>query len=60
MLQNNGDEISRRVGCSIDVVRIASRSLKADDIATKASISNDPFDVVNDPEVDVVIETICE
>ena len=58
MLQNNGDEISRRVGCSIDVVRIASRSLKADDIATKASISNDPFDVVNDPEVDVVIETI--
>ncbi len=58
LLQNNGDEISRRVGCSIDVVRIASRSLKADDIATKASISNDPFDVVNDPEVDVVIETI--
>ena len=49
LLQNAGDEISRRVGCSIDVVRIASRSLKLEDIDTTASISNDPFDVVNDP-----------
>ena len=58
LLQNNGDEIGRRVGCSIDVARIASRSLKADDIKTEASISRDPFDVVNDPEIDVVIETL--
>ncbi len=58
LLQNAGDEISRRVGCSIDVVRIASRSLKLEDIDTTASISNDPFDVVNDPDVDIVIETI--
>jgi len=58
LLQNAGDEISRRVSCSIDVVRIASRSLKLEDIDTTASISNDPFDVVNDPDVDIVIETI--
>lgn len=58
LLLNNDDEITRRVGCFIDVVRIASRSLKSSDIDTAASISNDPFDVVNDPEVDIVIETI--
>ncbi len=58
LLQDNGDEIRRRVGCTIDVVRIASRSLKVDDIATQANVSKDLFDVVNDPEVDVVIESI--
>lgn len=58
LLQKNGDEIVRRLGCPIDVCRIASRSLKATDINTTAIISSDPFDVVNDPNIDVVIETI--
>jgi len=58
LLQNNGEEITRRVGCAIDVVRIASRSIKSGDVASAVKISNDPFDVVNDPEVDIVIETI--
>jgi homoserine dehydrogenase len=57
LLRNNADEISRRVGCGIEVVRIASRSLKASDVDS-VTTSNDPFDVVNDPEVEVVIETI--
>ncbi|MEX0963478.1 MAG: homoserine dehydrogenase [Pseudohongiellaceae bacterium] len=58
LLQNNGDEIFRRVGCKIEVVRIASRGLQAGDIETPAAISSDPFDVVNDPDVDIVIETL--
>jgi len=58
LLASNGDEISRRIGCPIEVVRIASRSLKAGDIDTAAAISSDPFDVVNDPNVDIVIETL--
>ncbi len=58
LLQNNGDEISRRLGCQMEVTRIASRSLKAGQIPTAASISADPFDVVNDPLIDIVIETI--
>ncbi len=58
LLQNNSDEISRRLGCAIEVTRIASRSLKAGEVNTATSISTDPFDVVNDPLVDIVIETI--
>jgi homoserine dehydrogenase len=58
LLQNNGDEITRRLGCTLEVSRIASRSLKASDINTTASISADPFDVVNDPDIDIVIETL--
>lgn len=58
LLQNNGEEITRRVGCAIDVVRIASRSIKEGDVNSAVKISNDPFDVANDPDVDLVIETI--
>lgn len=58
LLQSNGDEIIRRLGCPIDVCRIASRSLKPADINTSAIISADPFDVVNDANIDVVIETM--
>jgi homoserine dehydrogenase len=58
LLQANGEEITRRVGCAIDVVRIASRSINSGDVNSAVNISNDPFDIVNDPEVDIVIETI--
>lgn len=58
LLQTNGEEITRRVGCAIDVVRIASRSINKGDVNSAVNISNDPFDLVNDPEVDIVIETI--
>ncbi|MDA1290383.1 MAG: homoserine dehydrogenase [Proteobacteria bacterium] len=58
LLQANGEEITRRVGCVIDVLRIASRSISSGDVNSAVNISNDPFDVVNDPEVDIVIETI--
>ena len=58
LLHSNGEEITRRVGCAIDVVRIASRSIMSGDVNRAVNISNDPFDVVNDPGVDIVIETI--
>jgi homoserine dehydrogenase len=58
LLQANGEEITRRVGCAIDIVRIASRSISSGEFNSAVNISNDPFDVVNDPEVDIVIETI--
>ncbi len=58
LLQVNGEEITRRVGCAIDIVRVASRSISSGDFNSAVNISNDPFDVVNDPEVDIVIETI--
>ena len=49
LLQTNGEEITRRVGCAIDVVRIASRSIIKGDVNSAVNISNDPFDLVNDP-----------
>ena len=58
LLHNNGEEITRRVGCAIDVIRIASRSLTSSNVASTVKASKDPFDVVNDPDVDIVIETL--
>lgn len=59
VLQTNGEEISRRLGGNIVVSRIASRSLKASDLSDSSiQTGTDPFELVNDPNVDIVVETI--
>lgn len=62
LIQDNGEEIARRLGCDIKVCRIASRSLKASDLSASdgsaVKTGTDPFEVVNDPDVDIVVETI--
>ncbi|MCQ9615636.1 homoserine dehydrogenase [Paenalcaligenes niemegkensis] len=60
VLTQNADEIARRAGCHIEVVAVAVRDLEkargllGDDIA----ISTDGMDVVNHPDIDIVVELV--
>ena len=58
LLAANADEIARRVGGAIEVTRVATRSLNPDKVAGVAKTGTDPFALVTDPDVDVVVETI--
>ena len=60
ILKRNGAEIARRAGRGIEVVHAAARDTSranAEDIAGMR-ITQDPFEVVNDPEVEVIVELI--
>jgi homoserine dehydrogenase len=60
ILKDNADEISRRLGKKVTVICAAVKSLNeewkcdTDDIR----VTEDAFDVVNDPDVDIVVELI--
>lgn len=58
LIQSNGDEIARRLGCRVEVNHIASRSLKPGQVTGIAKTGTDPFALVNDPAVDIVVETM--
>ncbi|GAB6041137.1 homoserine dehydrogenase [Endothiovibrio diazotrophicus] len=60
VLQRNGEEIARRAGRAIQITHAAARSLdKPRPFSTEGmTLSSDPFAVVNDPEVAVVVELI--
>jgi len=59
VLRRNAEEISRRAGREIRVVRAAVRDLeKARLLAGDLPLSTNPFDVVDDPEIDIVVELI--
>ena len=58
LLTDNGDEIRRRLGSDIKVVRIATRTLDGKDLHRIEAVSTDVFDVVNDADIDILIETI--
>ena len=60
VLQRNAQEIARRAGREITVSRASARDLqKARICATQGiKLSVDPFEIVNDPEIDVVVELI--
>ncbi len=59
VLRRNAEEISRRAGREIRVIRAAVRNLeKARAMAGDLPLSTNPFDVVDDPEIDIVVELI--
>jgi homoserine dehydrogenase len=59
VLRRNAEEISRRAGRDIRVLRAAVRNLeKAKSLAGDLPLSTNPFDVVDDPEIDIVVELI--
>ncbi len=60
VLKRNADEITRRTGRGIRVVQAAVRSLDRERICDTSDIAltTDPFEVVNNPEIDVVVELI--
>lgn len=60
VLARNAGEISRRAGRSIEVTRVAVRDLtKARTLLGQAvELGTDPFAVVRDPKIDIVVELI--
>jgi homoserine dehydrogenase len=60
VLQRNAEEIARRAGREIIVSRASTRDLHKTRICNTQGIAltNDPFEIVNDPEIDVVVELI--
>lgn len=60
VLARNAGEISRRAGRSIEVTRVAVRDIaKARTLLGQAvELGTDPFAVVRDPKIDIVVELI--
>ncbi|MDP1862976.1 MAG: homoserine dehydrogenase [Thiobacillus sp.] len=59
VLRRNAEEITRRAGREIRVVRAAVRDLeKAKQLAGDLPLTINPFDVVDDPNIDIVVELI--
>lgn len=60
VLQRNQQEIKRRAGRGIEICVVAARDLvRARGVAgSSARVTADPFEVVNDPQVEIVVEVI--
>jgi homoserine dehydrogenase len=60
MLAENGEEIARRAGASIEVTRVAVRDLlKHRDVSgSEGLFTDDPGAVVRDPDIDIVVEVM--
>lgn len=60
VLARNAGEISRRAGRNIEVTRVAVRDLSKARalLGDKVELGTDPFAVVRDPSIDIVVELI--
>ncbi|MYM66209.1 homoserine dehydrogenase [Pseudoduganella sp. FT55W] len=60
VLERNQEEIRRRAGRSIEVVAVSARNLERAKTRTggKVAVVANPMDIVNDPEIDIVVELI--
>ncbi len=60
VLQNNAAEIARRAGRKIEIIQASRRSLGAGmpEGSGDIPLTSDPFEVVDNPDVDIVIELI--
>ncbi len=58
VLERNAKLIAGRAGCRIQVSRVASRRHRSDIQLGNIPFSTDIYDVVQDPDVDVVVELI--
>jgi len=60
VLQRNAQEITRRAGRGIVVTHAAARDIKKtrDCDLEKTTLTIEPMDVINDPEIDIVVELI--
>ena len=58
VIKRNQQEISARAGCQVDVIHVASRSLKNNCDMTGIEFTTNLMDVINNPDVDVVAELI--
>ena len=59
VLQRNAVEISRRAGRGIEVAQIAARHLNPACDTGDTPITDDVFEVVNNPDIEVIIGVDC-
>jgi len=60
VLERNQEEIRRRAGRSIEVVAVSARNLERAKTRTggKVAVEANPMDIVNNPDIDIVVELI--
>lgn len=58
LLTRNASDINARAGIEIEISQIGARRDNPDCDTSAANLSRDIFDVVNNPEIDVVVELI--
>lgn len=60
VLKRNAAEIARRAGREIIITRASAKNLDKDRICDTQGIilTTDPMDIINDPEIDIVLELI--
>ena len=60
VLQRNQQEIQRRAGRGIEISKVAARNVERARalVGNAVPVVSDPFEVVNDPQVEIVIEVI--
>ncbi len=60
VLHNNADEIARRAGRGIQITHAAARDISKDRgcDTTNIKLTNNPADVVKDPDVEIIVELI--
>jgi len=60
VLKRNAQEISRRAGRKIIVTRASARDLTRERLCDTQDItlSTDPYDIINDPEIEIILELI--
>ena len=60
VLARNAEEIARRAGRSIVVTKVSARDLTRakERVGNAAEVVTDPFEIVRDPSIDIVVELI--
>ena len=58
LLLADTEELSTRAGVKIELARIAVRSIKDYPGINPALFTTDPFSIVNDPEIDLIVEVM--
>lgn len=60
VLKRNAEEITRRAGCPIQITMVADKNTALAQQVTKgqAQITDDAFEVINNPDIDIVVELI--
>ena len=60
VLKNNAAEIARRAGRKIEIIQASRRNIAAGMPSGSGDINlvDDPFEIINNPEIDIVIELI--
>ena len=58
LLLADTEELSTRAGVKIELARIAVRTIKPYEGLNPALFTTDPFSIVNDPEIDLIVEVM--